>query len=427
MNILLLGSGGREHTLAWKITQSPRCDQLYVAPGNAGTGSIAENIAVDIMDFEALKESVKTYNIDFVIVGPEAPLVEGIVDYFQNDPELRTIPVLGPDRMASQLEGSKSYAKSFMKRHNIPTAGYIEVTAENLDQGVRFMAGLQPPYVLKADGLAAGKGVLIIEDLDEAVRELKLMVDGKFGSASQKVVIEEFLDGIEFSVFALTDGKNYILLPEAKDYKRIGEGDTGLNTGGMGSVSPVSFFQGDFKKKVIQKIVAPTIEGIHQDSLHYTGFVFFGLIKVQGEPHVIEYNCRMGDPETQSVLCRIEDDLVDVFYQAACQSLEAQSLSFNPETACTVVTVSDGYPGAYQKGKVIEGLEDVADHVFHAGTRHSEGGVLTNGGRVLAVTAMDEIPARAMEKAREAAGKIQYEGVYFRNDIGQDLLELSEE
>lgn len=425
MNILLLGSGGREHTLAWKMIQSPRCDRLFVAPGNAGTQSIAENIAVDFMDFDAVKEAVKNHKIDFVVVGPEAPLVKGIVDYFREDDDLQSIPVLGPYKVAAQLEGSKSYAKSFMERHTIPTAGYIEVTAENMEQGIEFMSGLKPPYVLKADGLAAGKGVLIIDDLDEAVEELKLMVEGKFGSASRKVVIEEFLDGIEFSVFALTDGQHYVLLPEAKDYKRIGAGDTGLNTGGMGSVSPVSFFEGDFREKVIQKIVNPTIDGISKDGLHYTGFVFFGLIMVNGEPYVIEYNCRMGDPETQSVLCRVEDDMVELCYQAARQDLEPKKLSFSTETACTVVTVSGGYPGAYEKGKVIGGLEEIADHVFHAGTSSDGQNILTNGGRVLAVTAMDSDPAEAMQKAREAVEKIKYDGVYYRDDIGSDLLDIS--
>lgn len=425
MNILLLGSGGREHTLAWKMAQSPQCERLFVAPGNAGTRTIAENMDIDILDFDAVKDAVQKYKIDFVVVGPEAPLVEGIVNYFQENKEIRDIPVLGPDKIAAQLEGSKSYAKSFMMRHDIPTAGYLEVTAGNVEEGIQFMSGLQPPYVLKADGLAAGKGVLIIDDLEEAGEELKLMVDGKFGAASQKVVIEEFLDGIEFSVFALTDGRNYILLPEAKDYKRIGAGDTGLNTGGMGSVSPVSFFQGDFREKVIQKIINPTIDGLSQDGLHYTGFVFFGLINVNGEPFVIEYNCRMGDPETQSVLCRVNHDLVDIFYRAASQDLEPMELPFIPETACTVVTVSGGYPGSYEKGKVIHGLDKVSDHVFQAGTTRRNGDVLTNGGRVLAVTALDKDPAEAMRKALEGAGKIQYDGVYYREDIGKDLLDVS--
>lgn len=424
MNILLLGSGGREHTLAWKMAQSPQCGNLFVAPGNAGTSDLAENIDLDILDFDAVKNAVKKYEIDFVVVGPEAPLVEGIVDYFQDHTDLQDVPVLGPDKIAAQLEGSKSYAKSFMMRHDIPTAGYLEVTSENVEEGIRFMSGLKPPYVLKADGLAAGKGVLIIEGLDEAAEELKLMVGGKFGAASQKVVIEEFLDGIEFSVFALTDGREYVLLPEAKDYKRIGVGDTGLNTGGMGSVSPVSFFQGGFRDKVIQKVVQPTIDGIGKDGLNYTGFVFFGLIKVNDEPFVIEYNCRMGDPETQSVVCRIEDDLVGLCYQAACHQLKPVTLNFLKDTACTVVAVSGGYPESYEKGKVIHGLEKVSDKVFHAGTAFRNSDIVTNGGRVLAITALDKDPAEAMRKALEGAGKIQYDGVYYRGDIGKDLLDL---
>jgi len=424
MNILILGGGGREHTLAWKMSQSPLCHKLYVAPGNAGTSELAKNIDLDILDFDSIREGVKKYEIDFVVVGPEAPLVEGIVDYFQKEKTLRDIPVLGPDKIAAQLEGSKSYAKSFMARHDIPTAEYMEVTVENLDKGIEFLSGLQPPYVLKADGLAAGKGVLIIEHLEEAVKELQSMIAGKFGPASKKVVIEEFLDGIEFSVFVLTDGREYVLLPEAKDYKRIGVGDTGLNTGGMGSISPVSFFRGTLKDKVIRQIIEPTIKGISKDGLHYTGFVFFGLIRVNGEPYVIEYNCRMGDPETQSVVCRINNDLVDLCYQAACKELKPVTLDLLEETACTIVTVSGGYPGSYEKGMVIHGLENVGCQVFHAGTTHRGSDIVTHGGRVLAVTALDLVPEKAIKKALEGARKIQYEGVYYRNDIGQDLLEF---
>lgn len=427
MKILLLGGGGREHTLAWKLVQSDRCDQLFVAPGNAGTSGIATNVDIDILDFEEVRKTVLERGIDFVIVGPEAPLVAGIVNYFQQDDALREIPVLGPDREAAQLEGSKSYAKSFMARHDIPTAGYLEVSAENIREGIDFLAGMAPPYVLKADGLAAGKGVLIIEDLAEAVQELKSMIDGKFGEASSKVVIEEFLDGIEFSVFVLTDGQNYVMLPEAKDYKRIGVGDTGLNTGGMGSVSPVSFFEGDFREKVIGRIVEPTIQGIQEDGLHYTGFVFFGLIRVNGEPYVIEYNCRMGDPETQSVIPRIKNDLVELTYKAARQQLNTVELDIVPDTACTVVLVAGGYPGSYRKGDVIQGLDRVNLQVFHAGTTSRASDVVTNGGRVLAVTALDALPEKAMEKALHGAGRITCQDIYFRTDIGQDLLKLNKE
>ncbi len=426
MKILILGSGGREHTLAWKFSQSSHCERLLVAPGNAGTAGIAENIDLDIMDFGAVKKTVQQYNIDFVVVGPEAPLVGGIVDYFKKDAELRGVAILGPDQAAAQLEGSKSFAKSFMIRHGIPTAGYLEVTADNIQEGIDYLSSLSAPYVLKADGLAAGKGVLIIDDLEEARQELRAMLEGKFGEASQKVVIEEFLDGIEFSVFVLTDGQKYILLPEAKDYKRIGEGDTGLNTGGMGSVSPVTFFEGSFRDKVIERIVEPTIAGIQKDNLHYTGFIFFGLIKVGGEPFVIEYNCRMGDPETQSVIPRIKDDLLELSFDAAQHRLTPGQLDIVPKTACTVVTVAGGYPGSYEKGAKIEGLNMVVDQVFHAGTRRSQEDIVTSGGRVLAVTALDEKPASAMQKAREGAALIRYEGIYFRNDIGQDLLKLEE-
>lgn len=425
MKILLLGSGGREHTLAWKITKSVHCKQLYVAPGNAGTKKVAKNIALDILDFNSVKEAVIKNDIDFVVVGPEAPLVDGIVDFFKEDNDLKNIPVLGPDQVASQLEGSKSYAKSFMARHNIPTAGYLEVTINNLEEGYQFLSGMQAPYVLKADGLAAGKGVLILDDLQTAKEELKAMIQGKFGQASRKVVIEEFLDGIEFSVFVLTDGKNYVMLPEAKDYKRIGEGDTGLNTGGMGSVSPVSFFSGTFKEKVINKIVEPTIKGIEKDNLHYTGFVFFGLIKVNDEPYVIEYNCRMGDPETQSVIYRITDDLVELCHEAAMKQLKPRPLNFINDSVCSVVTVSGGYPASYQKGKVINGLDDVSEQVFHAGTATRGSDIVTAGGRVLAVTASDPDLKKAIQKAQESAGKIKYDGVYFRGDIGNDLLNYS--
>lgn len=426
MKILILGSGGREHTLAWSMAQSPLCEHLYVAPGNAGTEKIAENIKVDILDFDAVKKVIEKFQIDFVVVGPEAPLVDGIVDYFMADPILREIPILGPDRVASQLEGSKSFAKSFMSRHHISTAGYMEVTKENIQEGLLFLESLNPPYVLKADGLAAGKGVLIIDDLGQARRELHEMLEGKFGAASEKVVIEEFLDGIEFSVFALTDGKQFVLLPEAKDYKRIGEGDSGLNTGGMGSVSPVPFYKDEFKEKVLRKVVRPTIQGIKEEGLHYRGFVFFGLIKVDGEPYLIEYNCRMGDPETQSVLYRVKSDLVEPLYDAACGKLADKPLDITTGTACAVVAVSGGYPESYSKGKVISGLDESECIIFHAGTTLNESGdVLTNGGRVLAVTSLEDNLETAIVKARDAVSKINYEGIYFRNDIGQDLLKNS--
>lgn len=423
MKILLLGNGGRAHTMAWKIAQSEECSELYVAPGNAGTAEIGRNISVDPLDFEAVKKEIITRKIDFVIVGPEAPLVAGIVDFFRKDDQLKDIPILGPDAEAALLEGSKSYAKSFMLRHNIPTAGGLEVTAKNLDEGFAFLSSLRPPYVLKADGLAAGKGVLILDDLSLARRELEAMLQGKFGEASHKVVIEEFLDGTEFSVFALTDGKSYILLPEAKDYKRIGEGDTGLNTGGMGSVSPVPFFSGAFKESVIRTIVEPTIEGIAREGLDYTGFVFFGLIRVGDRPYVIEYNCRMGDPETQSVFPRIQDDVLPLLYQAAAKNLSPASLRISEQAACSIVAVSGGYPEAYEKGKKISGVTPSDTLIFHAGTTKDKAGdIFTNGGRVLAVTALDRDPVKACETALRAAERVRFEGIYFRKDIGRDIL-----
>lgn len=424
MKILLLGGGGRIHVFAWKISQSPLCSQLYIAPGNAGTATLGVNIDIDFMDFEAVKEVVIREQIDFVIVGPEAPLVAGIVDYFQADPLLQKIPVLGPDQEAALLEGSKTFAKDFMRRHGIPTARYMEVDTENVEEGLRFLNSLNPPYVLKADGLAFGKGVLIIDRLEEAHQELQMMLDGKFGEASKKVVIEEFLDGTEFSVFTLTDGSHFLLLPEAKDYKRIGDGDQGLNTGGMGSISPVPFFTGAFREKVKNKIILPTIAGLQKDKMHYTGFVFFGLIKVQNEPYVIEYNCRMGDPEAQSVIPRIEEDLLPALLNAAKMNLKEGSLKVSDRSACSIVAVSGGYPGDYERGKKITGIDQTEGLVFHAGTKMTEKGeILTNGGRVLAVTAISEDPAQACVDALRDIQKINYEGIFFRKDIGRDILE----
>lgn len=425
MKILLIGGGGRTHVFAWKLAQSNLCDQLFVAPGNAGTALLGTNLDIDFMDFDAVKESVLREKIDFVVVGPEAPLVAGIVDYFRDDSELQSIPVLGPDHHAALLEGSKSFAKSFMMRHEIPTARYMEVEADNLEEGYEFLKSMQPPYVLKADGLAFGKGVLIIDHLEEAYQELRTMLEGKFGDASKKVVIEEFLDGVEFSVFALTDGREYLLLPEAKDYKRIMDGDQGLNTGGMGSVSPVPFYHGSFKEKVEKNIVIPTIEGLKKDEMHYTGFVFFGLIKVNGEPYVIEYNCRMGDPEAQSVIPRVEEDILPLLLDAAQMKLKPKSVKVTDQTACSIVAVSGGYPGEYEKGKNIHGMDQCKQLVFQAGTKQSDDGeVVTNGGRVLAVTALHDSPEKACKDALEAVKKIDFEGIFFRKDIGQDILEM---
>lgn len=424
MKILLLGGGGRIHVFAWKISQSPLCNKLYIAPGNAGTADLGVNTDIDFMDFDAVREVVIREGIDFVIVGPEAPLVAGIVDYFQADPVLKNIPVLGPDQRAAMLEGSKSFAKDFMNRHGIPTARHLEVGTENIKEGLKFLDSLPPPYVLKADGLAFGKGVLIIDNPEEAREELRSMLEGKFGEASKKVVIEEFLDGTEFSVFALTDGNNYLLLPEAKDYKRIGDGDQGLNTGGMGSISPVPFFAGVFREKVINDIIIPTIDGFRKDQMHYTGFVFFGLIKVEGDPYVIEYNCRMGDPEAQSVIPRIEDDILPALLAAARMELKEHSLKVSPQTACSIVAVSGGYPGDYERGKKITGTNQAENLVFHAGTKMSDNGeIVTNGGRVLAVTTMADDPAQACDNALREIEKIDYEGIFFRKDIGRDILQ----
>lgn len=423
MNILLLGSGGREHALAWKITQSTKCSKLFVAPGNAGIGNIATNVALNPTDFNAVKQFALDNQVEMVVVGPEDPLVKGIYDFFKNDTALNKIPVIGPSQHGAQLEGSKEFAKQFLVKNNIPTAKYQAFTKDTVDAGCSFLATLQPPYVLKADGLAAGKGVVILNDLNDAQEELKnMLVDAKFGDASSKVVIEEFLDGIELSCFVLTDGKSYKILPTAKDYKRIGEGDTGLNTGGMGAVSPVPFANEEFMRKVEQQIVIPTINGLKNDAIEYKGFVFIGLIKVGDNPFVIEYNVRMGDPETEVVIPRIKSDIVELFQTVANETLENTVLEIDERTATTVMIVSGGYPEDYEKGKVISGLDQVKNSiVFHAGTAEKDGNIVTNGGRVIAVTSYGNNFKEALKQSYENVEKINFDKKYFRTDLGFDL------
>lgn len=423
MTILLLGSGGREHALAWKMLQSSQCSKLFVAPGNAGTAAIATNININPNDFTAVKNLVLSENIEMVVVGPEDPLVNGVYDFFKNDADLKNIPVIGPSKHGAQLEGSKEFAKEFLVKHNIPTARYQSFTKDTVEAGCEFLTTLTAPYVLKADGLAAGKGVLILNDLAEAQQELRnMLVDAKFGDASSKVVIEEFLDGIELSCFVLTDGKSYKILPTAKDYKRIGEGDTGLNTGGMGAVSPVPFADAEFLQKIEERIVKPTINGFQQDNIDYKGFVFIGLIKVGNDPFVIEYNVRMGDPETEVVMPRLQSDLVEIFRAMANQTLDQVAFEIDPRSATTIMVVSGGYPEDYEKGKVISGLENVeGSMVFHAGTTLKDDQVVTNGGRVIAVTSYGDNFKEAIAKSYANIKKITFDKMYYRKDIGFDL------
>lgn len=422
MNILLLGSGGREHAMAWKIRKSPRLQKLYIAPGNAGTALVGTNVELSLDDFRGIGQFALDNQIDMVVVGPEDPLVKGIVDYFNEDRKLKNIPVIGPSKKAAQMEGSKEFAKAFMMRHQIPTARYKTITISNLNEGLQFLETMKAPYVLKADGLAAGKGVLIMQDLDEACDELKQMLGGKFGDAGNKVVIEEYLHGIELSVFVITDGKTYTLLPEAKDYKRIGERDTGPNTGGMGAVSPVPFANTGFMKKIRERIIEPTINGLQKDDIEYRGFIFFGLINCQGDPYVIEYNARLGDPETEAIMPRLQGDFVDLLEGVATQTLAGRLVSTDPRSVTTVMMVSGGYPGKYEKGKIITGLEKTTESlIFHAGSRKVDGKILTNGGRVLAISSYGKTFREAGNLSYKNAAMIDFENKYFRKDIGFDL------
>ena len=422
MNVLIIGSGGREHALAWKISQSPRLNKIYISPGNGGTSELGENIALNINAFESIAEFALKNDINLIVVGPEEPLVNGICDYFNSDERLNNINIIGPEKLGAALEGSKDYAKAFMQRHNIPTAAYYSVTKNNIEQGIEYLRKISPPYVLKADGLAAGKGVIILDDLQQAITELRSMLEGKFGDASNTVVIEEYLSGIELSVFVLTDGISYCVLPEAKDYKRIGVGDTGLNTGGMGAISPVPFADKTFMKKVEDRIIKPTINGLDQDGITYKGFIFLGLMNVLGDPFVIEYNVRLGDPEAEVILPRIKSDLLDILEATAQQRLKDEKIITDKRTVSTVMLVSGGYPESYKKGEIITNIPKANDcMVFHSGTKFENNSLITNGGRVIAVSAFGHDKNDALNKSYTLASKIQFEGKYYRKDIGFDL------